>query len=128
MQHTRPCAPMKVPTFMLKKLYVPGSLAAEGDGFAFKLRNTLAKATITAPPEVQLDGTTVSGDRITFVIGDERIEGATIGPDDTFVLDKGAEVLVTVAGEALAAGAHKLRIHVESNEWDTIAFEVEDTA
>lgn len=113
---------------MLKKLYAAGSLENTDDGFRFKLRNTLATATITDPPEVFVDGDQVDQAAITFHIGDETIEGSSISDEDTFALTKGAEVTVAVQGDSLASGAHKLRIKVTSKEWDTLDFEVEDTA
>lgn len=119
---------MKVPSFMLKKLYVAGSLEPDGEGFQFKMKNTLATATITEPPSLVLDGEPVSGDEITFVIGDEVIHGKDVSDDDTFELTKGAEVVVKASRPKVEAGSHKLRIKVESKEWDTIEFEVEDTA
>lgn len=118
---------MKVPSFMLKKLYVSDSLEAAGDGFQFKLKNTLATATIVEPPEIFVDGEAVAQEDITFVVGDEEIKGADVTDEDTFKLEKGIESAVRADGPSLDAGAHKLRIKVATKEWDTLDFEVEDS-
>ena len=47
---------MAVPEFLVRKLYVPGSLAELEEGFAFVLRNTFAPATVQSLA-IEVDGT-----------------------------------------------------------------------
>jgi len=49
---------MAVPEFLVRKLYVPGSLAELEEGFAFVLRNTFAPATVQSLA-LEVDGTLV---------------------------------------------------------------------
>ncbi len=112
---------------MLKKLYVNGSLEEADDGFQFKLKNTLATATIVEPPEVYIDGDHVDVDGIIFDVDGEEIKGAEVDEDDSFKLEKGIEVSVRADGHGIEPGAHKLRIKVSTKEWDTLDFEVEDS-
>jgi hypothetical protein len=108
---------------MLKKLYVDDSLEArEGGGFLFKLENNLATATIVAPPEVEIDGTPVE---IAFEV-DDHIPAEEITEDSPFELDKGVEVRV-VSDDEIDEGAHQIGIKAETDQWDTLDFEVEDT-
>jgi hypothetical protein len=109
---------------MLKKLYVDDSLEArEEGGFAFKLKNNLATATIVAPPEVQIDGTPVD---IAFELDGDSIPAEDITEDSPFDLDKGVEVRV-VSDDEIEDGAHQIGIKAETDEWDTLDFDVEDT-
>lgn len=112
-----------VPSFMLKKLYVDGSLESDGDGFSFKLKNSLATATIVAPPEVEIDGTPVD---IAFEVEDTSIPAEDITEDDPFELEKGLEVTVR-SEDAIDEGAHAINIKAETDQFDTLDFEVEDT-
>jgi len=59
-----------VPAFMLKKLYLRGSLKNTADGFQFQIRNTLAPGTISAVFPVSIDGVGYSLDD-TVVTGKE---------------------------------------------------------
>ncbi|MEE8392103.1 MAG: hypothetical protein V3S14_15085 [Anaerolineae bacterium] len=45
-----------IPPFVLKKLYVKGSLRAEADGFALDLKNSIAPASIVAFTGLDVDG------------------------------------------------------------------------
>jgi len=114
---------VRVPSFMLKKLYVSDSLTSTDDGFCFELENTLATSTIVGPPTIEIDGTPVD---VTFTMDGETVDAADISEDDPYDFDKGAEVLVE-GDEELDEGAHTIRIETPTDEWDTLDFEVEDT-
>ena len=117
---------MRVPTFMLKKLYVPGSLTASGDGFSFKLRNTLATATLTSAPQIKVDGNDLPQSSVVAILGGSTLTAKDVTADTPLALTKGAEVEMVVSGTTLAPGKHQIAITAESKEWETIAFEVED--
>lgn len=115
---------MRVPSFMLKKLYVSDSLSAkEGGGFSFKLKNTLATSTIVGSPEIQIDGSPVE---VTFSTDEETVDAADIGEDDPYAFEKGMEVTVS-SDDDIGEGAHTIKIKTPTDEWDTLEFEVEDT-
>lgn len=115
---------MRVPSFMLKKLYVSDSLTREDDGgFSFKLKNTLATSTIVGSPEIKIDGTPVD---VTFSTDDETVKASDISGDDPYEFQKGMEVRVS-SDEEIDDGAHSIAIKTPTDEWDTLEFEVEDT-
>lgn len=115
---------MRVPSFMLKKLYVDDSLEArDGSGFAFRLKNSLATATIVAPPKVRIDGTPVD---VSFEVEGEAVPAEDIDEDDPFELAKGLEVRV-VSDAEIDPGAHQIGIEADTDQFDTLDFEVEDT-
>jgi len=47
---------MKVPAFLLRRLYVKGSLSATKDGFTFQLRNRLGSGYARSLKPLTLDG------------------------------------------------------------------------
>jgi len=119
---------MKVPAFMLKKLYVPKSLANEpGQGFAFRLKNTLADATLLGVPEISVDGEAVATDRVSVAAGDEVWEGAKTPDDHATKFKRAMEVAVRVRGPTLPPGKHKVEVKQRSKEFETLGFDFEDT-
>jgi hypothetical protein len=113
---------------MLKKLYVKGTLAPDGRGFRFTLKNTLATASLVAPPDIFLDGERVEPNFVGFIVAGKELDAKMFGADKPFVFAKGMEVVVATSKPTLRPGAHKLRLKVKSKEWEEIDFEVEDTA
>lgn len=118
---------MKVPAFMLKKLYVAKSLANGPEGASFRLKNTMASATLTRAPAITIDGSRVDDKTLLFREGADQKTAADITPQTPIEFKKGVEVLVVMQGRAVAAGKHTIKIEAESREWQTLAFDVEDT-
>ncbi|HEC33714.1 MAG TPA: hypothetical protein ENI37_03235, partial [Chloroflexi bacterium] len=56
-----------IPPVLLKKLYVKGSLRAEGDGFALDLKNSIAPGTILGFKGLELDGAPVELAQVAIV-------------------------------------------------------------
>ena len=52
-----------VPEFLLRKLYVPGSLKALQDGFSFQLNNSLMAVSVTGM-QISADGEKIAGDSL----------------------------------------------------------------
>ena len=48
---------MKIPGFLLRRLYVKGSLQATQTGFAFELHNSLGSGSVHGMRPLTLDGT-----------------------------------------------------------------------
>ena len=111
---------------MLRKLYVPASLKPNGDGFSFRLRNTLATATLTSPPEIHLDGVAIPVAHVSATLAGVTHPATAVSVTAPIALAKGTELEIHVHGRPLPPGAHKIAIKTESKEWETIAFDVDD--
>lgn len=118
---------MKVPAFMLKKLYVPKSLQNTPEGASFRLKNTMASATLVAAPRISIDGAAVNEKDLVFRVDAESLTAADITPAKPIEFKKGVEVLNVVKGRQLAPGKHTIKIAADSREWQTLEFEIEDT-
>lgn len=117
-------SPMKVPSFMLKKLYVSASLRNETGGVSFQLRNTLATTTLTAPPLIRINGDDIPAEHVTV-----HVDGETLADDgyaEGVTLGKNAEVKVLAHGRQLDPGAHVIEVEAESREWQTLAIRIEE--
>lgn len=114
---------MAIPEFVLRKLYVQGSLQAQVDGFSFALRNTFAPGTITALA-LEVDGNPVPAAGLTLQAENEVPRPATtIGPDSPFPLPVGVTVNVLVRGMPLGQG--RLKVRAETREAGPLVFTVQ---
>jgi len=67
---------MQIPTFLLRKLYVKGSLENVDDGFLFKLKNSISSATAVNFQPLKVNGNEYSLDATTISSEDGEIEGS----------------------------------------------------
>jgi hypothetical protein len=114
-----------LPPAVLRQLYVQGSLTNTPEGAAFKLKNSLAPATVIGL-EIAVDGQKVPPEKIFIVAGGQKrgvSELASAGQKFN-VRD---EVTVLMAGITLPPGAHKLDIKAKTKEWGELAFDITDT-
>lgn len=113
---------MKIPSFILRKLYVPGSLAARDAGLRFVLRNTLATATLTGLRSARVDAREVAPSGVRVRLGGEEVRGDEAR---TLLFPRHADAEVLVDAPA-PAGRAKVRLVVESAEFGELAIDFED--
>lgn len=117
-----------IPPFVLKKLYVKGSMRAEGDGFALELKNSIAPGTITAFTGLDVDGQPVDSALINVVPpGGEPRAMDEISDQAPLHFGIGATVTLHIAGKTLEPGPHELVIHVVVQEVGLLDIPVSDT-
>ena len=99
---------MQIPSFLLRKLYIKGSLENVEGGFSFKLKNSLSP------------GTTIRS-------GDIEILGSDISEENTFPIKVGVEIEIFIAADPLPEGEHTLDLSLKTKEAGTLAFDVKDS-
>lgn len=114
---------MRIPAFVLRQLYVKGSLRA-GQDVRFTLLNSLASATLTGVKEVRIGGQAVPPERVTLELGGVAHGHAAPGG---LVFPRQAEARVRIA-HAAPPGKLEVRIVAESKEFGELAIEFEDEA
>ena len=117
---------MQIPSFLLKKLYVKGSLENVDDGFQFKLKNSLSPGTGIGMEPLKLNETEYPLDATTITTGDEVVKAADIASGGTFGIKVGVDILIHVKGDQLPEGEYKIGISLTTKEVGTLAFEVVD--
>jgi hydroxymethylglutaryl-CoA reductase (NADPH) len=117
---------VKVPSFLLKKLYVKGSLKNTDDGFQFELQNTLADATIVEPVKIAIDDMPIDPEKITLISGEREVKSTEISLNNTIPLKVNTKVTVKIKGKKLDEGGHKITIETKSKEYGTLSFDVKD--
>lgn len=99
---------VSVPAFLLRRLYVKGSLVNRDDGWAFRLKNNLGSGYAKGMLPLTLDGADVPLEKSFFTAegADAPVCFADVNEQRTFGLQMGKVVSITIKGDPLPAGAH----------------------
>lgn len=116
---------MRIPSFVLRKLYVRGSLRRDDGGVAFTLRNTLATATLTELRRLRIDGRDVPPGDVRVAVAGREVDAGAVRLDAPLVFPRNADAEVRVAPAALGARA-SVRLEVLSQEFGELVIEFDD--
>ena len=114
-----------LPPTVLRQLYVQGSLTNTPEGASFKLRNSLAPATVIGM-EIAVDGQKIPAEKIYVVVRGEKKPASELASAG-YKFNVRDEVSILLQGVTLAPGAHKIDIKAKTKEWGELAFDVTDT-
>ncbi len=114
-----------LPPAVLRQLYVQGSLTNTPEGAAFKLKNSLAPATVIGL-EIAVDGQKIPPEKV-FVIAGGQKRGVSELASAGQKFNVRDEVTVLLEGITLSPGAHRIDIKAKTKEWGELAFDVTDT-
>jgi len=117
---------LKIPSFVLRKLYVSNSLGNEDGGFCFRLRNSLGTAELTVFPEIEVDGDRIPKARVSLWIDGKEVKVKEISVEKPLCFPKNTEAKVFVAGRNLGRGLHTVVISTETKEFKTLRFDIEE--
>jgi len=118
-----------IPPFLLKKLYVKGSLQDDEGGFTLALKNVIAPATISGFVGLEVDGRAVDAAGITVIAPNGNPRRADdVSAMSPLVFPTGAVVTLRVNDRPLGAGVHQLTIHVVAKEVGPVSIPVSDQA
>ena len=118
---------MQIPAFLLRKLYIKGSLENVDDGFSFKIKNSLAPGTTTEVAPIKVNGTEYGLDSTIIRSEDGEILGSDVSADNTFPIKVGVEIEIFVKGDPLPEGEYKIDISLKTKEAGTLTFDVTDS-
>lgn len=118
----------KIPEFLLRALYVKGSLQNSEDGFKFQMKNDLGPARIIGARPLQLDRKPLPLDKCSFEHGEQSASFADVDADNSVLMRKGEAVTVHVHGQSLRPGRRTLGINVIVKDMGNVSFTVTDTA
>ncbi len=117
---------MQIPSFLLKKLYVKGSLENVDDGFQFKIKNSLSPGTAISMDPFKINDTEYPLDVTTIRSEDEELAATALASGETFPIKVGVEIVIHIKGEQLPEGEHKIAVSLTTKEVGKLAFEVND--
>ena len=116
----------KIPEFLLRALYVKGSLRNHDDGFQFQLKNEIGPARIIGARPLQLDRRPIPLEKCRFLHGDREASFSDVNADNSVLMRKGEAVTVQVEGMKLRPGRRTLGITVIVKDMGTVGFSVTD--
>jgi hydroxymethylglutaryl-CoA reductase (NADPH) len=117
---------MQVPAFLLRRLYVKGSLRNENGGFAFDLKNLLGSGYAEALLPLSVDGVQVPIADASFVTGGDTMRFSDVSAEKPMTLGMSKRVTIKVDGQTLDAGKHKLGIGFMVAGMGKMEFDVTD--
>jgi hypothetical protein len=117
---------MQVPGFLLRRLYVKGSLRNENGGFAFDLKNSLGSGYAESVLPLSVDGEELAVETTVFHVDDESIRFSDVSAEKPMTLAMNKLVTITVDGKRLPEGKHKLNIGFIVTGMGKLQFDVTD--
>jgi hypothetical protein len=118
----------KIPEFLLKALYVKGSLQNTDTGFQFQMKNDLGPARIVGARPLQLDRKPIPLDQCHFEHGGQSASFTDVDAENSVLMHKGEAVTVHVQGHRLRPGRRTLAISVVVKDMGDVSFTVTDQA
>ena len=101
---------MQVPAFLLRRLYVKGSLRQVDGGFAFDLRNSLGSGYAEQVLPLTLDGEALPLSSTRFDVDGQTTRFDEVSGARPMTLGMNRTVTISVDGHTLTPGKHKLGI------------------
>jgi hypothetical protein len=116
-----------VPSFLLAKLYVKGSLKNKDNGFEFALKNIIDSTMLIGIGPLTVGEKNYEGDAITLTIADKAVSGAELSRSNSVPVRMGVPITVSITGEKLAAGAQRITVAATTSDIGKIKFDINDT-
>ena len=117
---------ISVPSFLLKRLYVKGSLKNAAGGFEFQLKNGLGSGYAHKMSPLKLDGEELQVDSTFFILDGQETAFADVSEKKTFTLAMNKPIIIWVDGVALVPGAHKMEMGFDVPGLGTLRFDFTD--
>jgi len=117
---------MQVPAFLLRRLYVKGSLRNVNGGFEFDLKNGLGSGYAEQVLPLTVDGAEVPIANARFIVDGDVLRFDEVSSERTMTLGLNKLVTIAVDGRTLDAGKHKLGIGFMVTGMGKMEFDVTD--
>jgi hypothetical protein len=119
---------MRIPGFLVRQFYVPGSLRSDADGFSLQARNPLGDGTLVGIGRISVDGVGVDPSVVSATRdGDEQAYGAVdVSPTSPVLFRRGDTVTFRVSGHPLAPGRHVFEVQLVERDLGELTLELED--
>ena len=117
---------VSVPGFILRRLYVKGSLKNAAGGFEFELRNSLGSGYSYKVWPLKLDGQELQTDKSYFTIDGKETSFSDVSQDNTFSLEINKTITVWTDGVALNPGVHTVEMGFDVPGLGTMKFDFTD--
>jgi len=117
-----------IPSFLLAKLYVQGSLKNTASGFEFDLKNIIDSTLLIGIGPITVGEKIYEGDVVEITVADRTIRGAELSRSNPIPIHMGAPFKVSISGHHLNGGEQKISVTATTNEIGKIKFDIIDHA
>ena len=115
-----------IPAFLLRRLYVIGSLNNSENGWQFTLKNSLGSGYAKKMLALELDGKKIPMNTSTFYQNGKDVTFEEVDQLNTFGLQMNRSIVIKVSGEKLSPGPHKIWMGFEVPGFGNIGFDFTD--
>ena len=117
---------MDIPDFMLKKLYVKGSLKKEDNGIVFKLKNAIAPAQLVGIDSLEIDGKKVT-EPLRLITGGKDFPAQDIKPENPMEFNLKDKAVIKVENKEIPEGEHEITIVLHTKEVGPLSLTFKDS-
>ena len=117
---------ISVPSFLLRRIYVNGSLRNTAVGFEFQLNNGLGSGYAHRMSPLNLDGMELPVNSTFFIVDGKETVFSDVSDKKPFTLVMNKTIVIWVDGVNLKLGAHKLIVGFDVPGFGTLQFDVTD--
>jgi hypothetical protein len=115
-----------IPDFLLKKIYISGSLRETAEGISFDLVNHVGPGILTGLNKIMLNYQEFSPQQIMLKIGDRILRGNEISEKNPAICFHNQRVTCIIQGGKLAAGLYTITVDLFSREVGKVVVSVQD--
>ena len=116
-----------IPTYMLKRIYVEGSLKNVDCGFEFQMTNNIAPGTLTGLKKIEVDGKVIEADKIMVGKKEATMKASECSYQKPIYFNMGDVLVIRALGETLPPGKHDLVLTVSVAEIGNVNVPISDT-
>ncbi len=117
---------VSVPGFLLRRLYVKGSLKNDAGGFEFQLVNSLGAGYAHKVWPLKLDGKEIPAERSYFILDGKETPFSAVSEESAFTLAMNKAITVWSDGVALAQGPHTVEMGFDVPGLGSVRFDFTD--
>ena len=117
---------VSVPAFLLRRLYVKGSLKNATGGFEFHLKNNLGSGYAHKMWPLKVDGTELPADSSYFFLDGREVAFSQVSKENIFSLAMRKTITIWVDRFSLEPGPHKLEMAFDVPGLGTMRFDFTD--
>jgi hypothetical protein len=114
---------MRVPGFLVRQLYVAGSLHNVGGGFSLQARNSIGDGWLVGIGSIRVDGQAIPLTDITATRDGDPLSyrAVDVSPESPVLFRRGDVVTFWIAGWALDPGDHHLEVELRERQLGTLS-------
>lgn len=115
-----------IPNFIVKRLYVPGSLRFVPEGIAFDMNNKIGPGILTKVNSVKLNDIEFLASEIMIKIEDKLMQAAEISETNPAICFLNQTVTCILKGKPVDTGNFTITLDLLSKEAGKIVFSIQD--